>query len=92
MWLMFRALKLKLFGRRNIPGTFLRADMVKQPVIGNSTFSHAFVDSYWSEEIVCRDCREVFVQTAEEKKKYYEVEGHQFYTKFNRCKKCHAKR
>jgi hypothetical protein len=89
---MLRTLTLKIFGRRNIPGTYLSADMAKQAVHGNETFAHGFVDNYWSEEIVCKDCKKVFIHTAEEKKHYYEVEGHQFYKKFEYCNDCYAKR
>ena len=92
MWRMFRALRLKIFGRRNISGTFLLADMAEQAVHGNSTFAYAFVDNYWSEEIVCKGCKKIFVHTAEEKKYYYEEDGHQFYKRFEFCNECFAKR
>ena len=80
---MFRALQLKLFGRRKIPGT--RIDANAENTAKPNHFYHA---AYYSEEIICSDCGALFTHTAQEKQRFFEIEKGNIYQRFIRCQKC----
>jgi len=83
---MLNGLKLKLFGRRRIPGTAISANINKQSNCNNGSRFHR--NTYYSEEIICKDCGIKFIFTAEKMKEYYENGGN-VYAKINRCEKCY---
>jgi len=80
---MFDTLKLKIFGRRKIPGTRIDADAEK-----TAKPSHFYLNSYYSEEIVCRDCGTLFIHTAKDKRSFFEEEKGNIYRRFVRCRAC----
>jgi len=69
-----------------MPGTRIEANEALQQNADKPTHFH--IDSYYTEEIICCDCRELFIHTAQEKKEFYENQKGNIYKKFVRCRKC----
>lgn len=80
---MLNKLKLKVFGRRRIPGTGIEScpESTAKP-------DRFYINCYYSEEVLCRDCGKMFVHTASEKQSYFEVEKGNIYKQFVRCREC----
>jgi hypothetical protein len=80
---MFRTIKLKLFRRSRIRGTRIEArpDKTEKP-------NHFYRSGYYSEEIICCDCGELFIHTAKEKQVFFEQEKGNIYKQFVRCRSC----
>ena len=82
---MIRAIKLKVFGRSKIRETRIEAnsDETAEP-------EKFYLSDHYSEKIVCQDCGVIFIHTAEEKHKYFEVQKGNIYKRFVRCNPCDA--
>jgi len=85
--MLFRRFKLKYFGRSKISGS--RIESSPEHTAEPKKFS---INSYYTEEIICRDCGNLFVHTAEEKRKYFEELKGNIYSRFIYCKDCYAER
>ena len=80
---MLRALKLKVFGRAKVSGTRIAANAANTEKPENF-----YRSSYYSEEIICRECDTLFTHMAKEKRAFFEQEKGNIYKQFVRCRSC----